>query len=60
MNPGFADPTLDAQTSFRAVLHAMAQPGRILRLHASPAQPPAGLAPAAAALLASAAASART
>ena len=51
MNPGFADPALDAQTSFRAVLDAMAQPGRILRLHASPAQPPAGLAPAAAALL---------
>ena len=51
MTPGFVNPALDAQTSFRILLDAMAHPGRIVRLPACPAQPPPGLGPAAAALL---------
>ena len=48
--PGFADPVLDAQSSFRAVLEAMSRPGRIQAIVAPPEVPP-GLSPAAAAVL---------
>jgi alpha-D-ribose 1-methylphosphonate 5-triphosphate synthase subunit PhnH len=50
LTPGFADPVRDAQAWFRALLEAMARPGRIHRVAALP-QAPAPLAPAAAAVL---------
>lgn len=50
VEPGFADPVLQAQAAFRAALEAMSRPGRALELPV-PDSHPAALAPAAAALL---------
>ncbi len=50
LQPGFADPVAGAQSCFRAVLDAMARPGRI-REAGMGLTPPAPLAPATAAVL---------
>lgn len=50
LTPGFADPVLDAQASFRAILEAMSRPGRIQRMDAR-ISPPAPLCVAAGAAL---------
>jgi alpha-D-ribose 1-methylphosphonate 5-triphosphate synthase subunit PhnH len=47
---GFADPVLDAQAAFRAVLEAMSRPGTVQQIKPLPEVPP-GLSPAAAAVL---------
>ncbi|MFN8982321.1 MAG: phosphonate C-P lyase system protein PhnH [Alphaproteobacteria bacterium] len=50
LTPGFANPVLDAQASFRAILEAMSRPGRIQRIDAR-ITPPAPLCSAAGAAL---------
>ncbi|MDB5316911.1 MAG: phnH [Rhodospirillales bacterium] len=50
LQPGFDEPVLDAQASFRAVLEAMSRPGRIIQITAE-APGPAPLNTAAAAVL---------
>jgi len=49
MTPGFAEPMLGAQSSFRAMLHALSHPGRIVELPDAP-QATAPLGPAMGAL----------
>ena len=49
MTPGFSEPVLGAQSSFRAMLHALSHPGSIVELPDAP-RAPAPLNPAAAAL----------
>ncbi|MGE0724146.1 MAG: phosphonate C-P lyase system protein PhnH [Alphaproteobacteria bacterium] len=49
--PGFADPVQDSQRAFRAMLDAIAHPGRIVRIEAPPPAPAPMMPAAAAALL---------
>jgi alpha-D-ribose 1-methylphosphonate 5-triphosphate synthase subunit PhnH len=51
LTPGFANPVLDAQASFRAILEAMSRPGRIQRIDARISPPAPVYSAAGAALL---------
>lgn len=51
LTPGFADPAIESQRCFRAVLEAMSRPGRVQEIGAALAEPPAPLSAAAAAVL---------
>lgn len=50
LRPGLADPVLDAQGVFRDLLTALSYPGRPVTLRRTPADPPAPLVPATAAV----------
>lgn len=50
VSDGFANPVIESQRTFRAVLEALAHPGKIVTLHGNPQTPP-GTCPTAASIL---------